>query len=108
MHGSRLSSAQWSPQLPLLRPEVAVSLVDLPGHGTRVDEVFTLDRCVEVVDEAVRAAPTGDRVILVGHSLGGYAAMTYAAAQRPRRPQVRGRPSTVGSPGSPTGWDPRE
>ena len=83
MHGSRLSSAQWSPQLPLLRPEVAVSLVDLPGHGTRVDEVFTLDRCVEVVDEAVRAAPTGDRVILVGHSLGGYAAMTYAAAHSP-------------------------
>ena len=81
MHGSRLSSAQWAPQLPLLSGKVAVSLVDLPGHGARAGEVFTLARCVQVIDEAVRAAPEGDQVILVGHSLGGYAAMTYAASR---------------------------
>ncbi len=79
MHGSRLSSAQWAPQLPLLRGQVEVTLVDLPGHGMRVEERFTLDRCVEVIDEAVRAGSPNEQVILVGHSLGGYAAMTYAA-----------------------------
>ena len=79
VHGSRLSSTQWAPQLPLLEGRVGVTLVDLPGHGSRADETFTLDRCVEVIDEAVRAAPPDDAVILVGHSLGGYAAMAYAA-----------------------------
>ncbi|XGX77434.1 2-succinyl-6-hydroxy-2,4-cyclohexadiene-1-carboxylate synthase [Terrabacter sp. BE26] len=80
MHGSRLGSSQWAPQVPLLRDEVDLALVDLPGHGTRVAEPFSLRRCVEVIDEAVRAVPPGTPVVLVGHSLGGYAAMAYAAA----------------------------
>jgi pimeloyl-ACP methyl ester carboxylesterase len=79
VHGSRLSRTQWSPQLPLLDGHVSVGLLDLPGHGARAGETFTLERCVQVIDEAVDAAPAGAPVILVGHSLGGYAAMTYAA-----------------------------
>jgi pimeloyl-ACP methyl ester carboxylesterase len=46
VHGSRLSSTQWAPQVPLLRDEVDLTLVDLPGHGARAGEVFTLARCV--------------------------------------------------------------
>jgi pimeloyl-ACP methyl ester carboxylesterase len=80
VHGSRLSSAQWAPQVPLLRDHVDLTLVDLPGHGRRSGEAFTLARCVEVIDEAVRSIPAGTPVVLVGHSLGGYAAMAYAAA----------------------------
>ncbi|GAA2503352.1 hypothetical protein GCM10009858_46740 [Terrabacter carboxydivorans] len=80
MHGSRLSSTQWAPQLPLLRDHVDLTLVDLPGHGARASEEFTLARCVEVVDDAVRAVPESTPVVLVGHSLGGYAAMAYAAS----------------------------
>lgn len=79
VHGSRLSSTQWAPQLPLLEGHVTVGLVDLPGHGPRSGEEFTLARCVEVIDEAVADAPAGSKVALVGHSLGGFAAMSYAA-----------------------------
>ncbi|WP_323097158.1 alpha/beta hydrolase [Intrasporangium sp. YIM S08009] len=79
VHGSRLSSAQWLPQLPLLEPHVDVRLVDLPGHGARAAEAFTLDRCVEVVDDAVRLSAGRGPVVLVGHSLGGFVAMEYAA-----------------------------
>lgn len=79
MHGSRLSSAQWSPQLPLLEGHVTVGLVDLPGHGSRAGEPFTLARCAEVIAEEVGRAPAGSRVVVAGHSLGGYAAMGYAA-----------------------------
>jgi pimeloyl-ACP methyl ester carboxylesterase len=79
VHGSRLSSTQWLPQLPLLEGHVSVGLVDLPGHGARAGESFTLARCVEVIEEKVAEAPAGSRVIVVGHSLGGYAAMSYAA-----------------------------
>ena len=78
VHGSRLSSAQWAPQVPMLEPHVDVALVDLPGHGTRAAEEFTLARCVEVIDEVVRDGSEAP-VVLVGHSLGGYAAMAYAA-----------------------------
>ena len=79
VHGTRLSSTQWAPQLPLLEARTTVSLVDLPGHGLRADEAFTMARCVEVIDQAVSGTPDGDRVVLVGHSLGGYVAMAYAA-----------------------------
>jgi pimeloyl-ACP methyl ester carboxylesterase len=77
VHGSRLASSQWLPQVPLLEPSVDVVLVDLPGHGTRAGERFTLARCVEVVQEAVVAAPAP--TVVVGHSLGGYVAMAHAA-----------------------------
>ena len=79
VHGSRLASSQWSPQLPLFDGRATVGLVDLPGHGTRAGEYFSLPRAVEVVDEAVDAAPEEVPVVLVGHSLGGYVAMAYAA-----------------------------
>ena len=84
VHGSRLASSQWSPQLPLLEGRATVGLVDLPGHGRLADEPFTLARAVEVVDEAVDAAPEGAPVVLVGHSLGGYVAMAYADAHGDR------------------------
>ena len=83
VHGSRLASAQWAPQLPLLAGRVEVTLVDLPGHGIRAAERFTLARCAEVIDAAVAAVPPGQTPLVVGHSLGGYAVMAYAA-EHPR------------------------
>lgn len=76
VHGSRLASSQWLPQLPLLEPHVEVTAVDLPGHGTRAGEPFTLERCAEVVQEAVTSSPAP--AVVVGHSLGGYVAMAHA------------------------------
>jgi pimeloyl-ACP methyl ester carboxylesterase len=52
--------------------------VDLPGHGRRSGERFTLDRCVEVVQEAVVSGAEAP-VVVVGHSLGGYVALLHAA-----------------------------
>lgn len=84
VHGSRLASSQWLPQLPLWEGRATVGLVDLPGHGRLAHEPFTLARCVEVVDDAVDHAPSGSPVVLVGHSLGGYVAMAYAAERASR------------------------
>lgn len=81
VHGSRLGHTQWAPQVPLLGEEFDLLRPDLPGHGSRVGEPFTLDRAVGALAEAIdgprRGRPPG-KVILVGHSLGGYAAMAYA------------------------------
>lgn len=91
VHGSRLSHTQWAPQLSRLadRPEGVRALLDviapdLPGHGARSTEPFTLDRAVGAVAAAVEGGAPGAPVVLAGHSLGGYVAMTYAAAH-PRR-----------------------
>lgn len=52
----------------------SVEVLRLPGHGTSVKD-FTTSRYADyrrVVDEAVtRAVDTADRVVLVGHSMGG-------------------------------------
>lgn len=119
VHGSRLSATQWAPQTARLAadadviPWLEVVTPDLPGHGARSAEPFTLERAVGAVAAAVEADPAGDdeqepepesgpvplssgftpvdcpgrgrpRVVLAGHSLGGYVAATYAATY-PRR-----------------------
>lgn len=79
-----MSSSQWAPQLRLFDGHASVSAVDLPGHGSRDRETFTLPRSIDVVDAAVAQAPTGAAVVVVGHSLGGYVAMAHAAARGDR------------------------
>ncbi len=78
VHGTRTSSVIWDAQVDTLRraghPTTAV---DLPGHGERTDERFTLGGAMETIDQAVGA---GDRPpLLVGLSLGGYTSLAYAA-----------------------------
>ena len=90
VHGSRLSAAQWAPQVTRLDAEPGVAdwlevcVPDLPGHGLRSAEPFTLDRAVGAVAAAVEEDPRAGRVVVAGHSLGGYMAAAYAATY-PRR-----------------------
>lgn len=51
--------------------------VDLPGHGSRTGERFTLAGAVAAIDDAVAAQRTPP--LLVGLSLGGYTSLAYAA-----------------------------
>lgn len=78
VHGLRTSRTMWRSQLEVLerasRPAVAV---DLPGHGTRLGEPFTLDEAVATVAQAVDGL--GGRAFVVGLSLGGYVGIRHAA-----------------------------
>ncbi|WP_031469811.1 alpha/beta fold hydrolase [Sciscionella sediminilitoris] len=76
VHGIRLSGACWRQQQRLL-PGHRVLAPDLPGHGARRDQPFTLDTAVQAVSEAIDAA--GGPVALVGHSLGGLVSIATAA-----------------------------
>lgn len=78
VHGTRMEGRQWDPYLPLL-PGVDVVAPDLPGHGGRLREEFTLDAALATISRAVEDAAPGQRVVLAGHSLGGYLATVYAA-----------------------------
>jgi pimeloyl-ACP methyl ester carboxylesterase len=51
--------------------------VDLPGHGTRTEEEFTLEGAVDTVRTAVDEV--GGRALVVGLSLGGYVGIAHAA-----------------------------
>ncbi|MFP4131598.1 MAG: alpha/beta fold hydrolase [Thiohalospira sp.] len=78
LHGAMFTRKLWAPQRDLLADEFRVLAPDLPGHGDRAGRDFDFERALSVVDETVEA--TGDDpVLLVGLSLGGYVATTYAS-----------------------------
>jgi pimeloyl-ACP methyl ester carboxylesterase len=83
VHGTRFSAGQWSPQLAALRDEFPVAAVDLPGHGSRSAEAWSLKAAVEVISDAVESLGGGPALV-VGHSLGGYASLEFARV-RPER-----------------------
>ncbi|HYI33893.1 MAG TPA: alpha/beta hydrolase [Glaciibacter sp.] len=79
VHGIRTSATMWRHQVEALRADgYDVLAVDLPGHGTLLQEGFTVKSALAAIDAGVQQL--GGRVMLVGLSLGGYYAMAYAAA----------------------------
>ena len=78
LHGTCFNGAQWRVYEQLLADVAEVCAPDLPGHGARAAQPFSMAAARRVVHEAVQTA--GARpVILGGHSLGGFVAMSYAA-----------------------------
>lgn len=87
VHGIRTSATMWRAQIAHLAARgVAAHAVDLPAHGARMAEPFTLDGAFETIDDAVRDAAARGPVLLVGHSMGGLLCMSYAG--RPDPPPV--------------------
>jgi non-heme chloroperoxidase len=82
VHGIRTSATMWRAQVAHLSARgVGATAVDLPGHGTRMGEAFTLEEAFGTVDRAVRAAAERGPVVLVGHSMGGLLSIAYAGQE---------------------------
>jgi len=89
VHGIRTSATMWRAQLEYLTERGnPVTAVDLPGHGSRMSELFTIETAFETIDNAVRDAAERGPVLLVGHSMGGLLSIEYAGAEDP--PPVAG------------------
>ncbi len=84
VHGIRTSSTMWRAQIEHLTarglPAVAV---DLPAHGTRMAEPFSLGEAMATIDRAVQEAVVRGPVLLVGHSLGGLLSTAYLGGGDP-------------------------
>lgn len=98
VHGTRMDQSQWEAYRQLL-PDAEIVAVDLPGHGARLAEEFTAEVAVETIRTAVDGRGTGQRVVVAGHSLGGYLAMLYAA----RHPGALAALVLIGSSAEPVG-----
>jgi pimeloyl-ACP methyl ester carboxylesterase len=80
VHGMRQHGRTWAAQeTHLVEAGHHVVAVDLPGHGMRLPQRFTLDGAHEVIDDAVASFPRDVPVVLVGQSLGGYVSLGWAA-----------------------------
>ncbi len=80
IHGAGGSHQIWFPQLRALEQQRRVIALDLPGHGD--SNGSGADR-IESFRDVVKAFLTAmglDRVILVGHSMGGAIAQSFALA----------------------------
>jgi pimeloyl-ACP methyl ester carboxylesterase len=84
VHGTRLTGSMWAAQQAALSDEFRTIAMDLPEHGDRADEPFTLDAAADALSAVIRDEATGERAVVVGLSLGGYVAMALAAREPER------------------------
>ncbi len=76
LHGYLESMLVWDEFVPYLYKEVRVVTLDLPGHGISVvqGELHTMEFLADTVAAAMQALGIA-RYTVVGHSMGGYAAL---------------------------------
>jgi pimeloyl-ACP methyl ester carboxylesterase len=98
VHGIRVTRKQWSPQMRGLSDAFRVVALDLPGHGSRAAERFTLAAASRALEETIEEA-AGGRALVAGLSLGGYVAMSLAG----RAPHAVAGMVLTGCSGNPHG-----
>ncbi len=79
LHGYLLTGEAWRPLTDILSETFRVIAVDIPGHGG--SGVAGDTHTMEFIAEAVRAVLKDageEKVLLAGHSMGGYAALAFA------------------------------
>ena len=83
VHGLGASMETWRACRALLQDRYRVLAVDLPGHGRSTiaaePSEYTRDRVLQHLDHVVSALD--DRPVFVGHSLGGYLTLAFAATR---------------------------
>lgn len=79
LHGFMQNLDIWSPLLLQLMHNARIISIDLPGHGysSSYSDIHTMDfmaRCVKAVLEYAGV----DQCVMIGHSMGGYVALSFA------------------------------
>ncbi|WP_265109912.1 alpha/beta fold hydrolase [Halosolutus halophilus] len=79
LHGAGLSWRMWLPQVRDLEADYRVVAPDLPAHGRRASDSFSLEDGVAVAAESLADAGVTESALVVGQSLGGYVGIELAA-----------------------------
>jgi len=81
LHGYPLDHTIWAPLLPFLQDKTRVILPDLRGHGRSPAPSGTYPMSLLAADVAALLDKLHlEKVVLAGHSMGGYAALAFAQA----------------------------
>lgn len=77
LHGYLENMLVWEEFIPLIYKDVRVIVLDIPGHGISEvkGEVHTMDYLADVVAGALDALQI-EKAYIVGHSMGGYVALS--------------------------------
>lgn len=79
VHGATLNGRSWDPVRRRIDPRLRVVAPDLPGHGARQDQPYTLQGGVDTIVECARQLGEAP-FIVAADSLGSYTAQAAAAA----------------------------
>lgn len=83
LHGMGSSSGTWARQLEILEDRFTVVAWDLLGHGQspvpEAPELYSRDEALNDLDDIV--GELDQKPVLIGHSLGGYLSLAYAATR---------------------------
>jgi pimeloyl-ACP methyl ester carboxylesterase len=79
LHGFVESLEIWNQLIPLLNKNYRIIAIDLPGHGkSQLPSIeITIDEMAQTVHEVIERE-NAVKVIMVGHSMGGYVTMAFA------------------------------
>ena len=78
VHGIRTSATMWRAQVAHLQERgIAAEAVDLPGHGSRMGEPWSVDEALATIDRAVLRAAERGPVVLAAHSMGALLSTAY-------------------------------
>src|SRR5262249_62400139 len=82
IHGAGDSAVVWDHQLAALGAEHRLVALDLPGHGARMAEPAHADHAANAREVAAAIERANmERAVVVGHSMGGAVALTYALGE---------------------------
>lgn len=78
LHGFLETQYIWDEFAPLFENDYQVLTIDLPGHGLTGSnpEENSMDFCADVIFETMKSI-SFDKASLIGHSMGGYAAIRF-------------------------------
>jgi len=79
LHGLTFDRSSWRPVIDRISRRARTVALDLPGHGQSPGPPMSMERLSEVIHRTLQALDV-DRPVIVGHSMFGALALTYAAA----------------------------
>ena len=79
LHGYLESLRIWDGFAEELAKSFKIIAVDLPGHGRSevLGDTHTMEDMTDVVKQVIAETVPGERVLLTGHSLGGYVSLAF-------------------------------